>query len=488
MITWMQHHNKYLVITIWIATIAFIGAGFVGWGAYSLNPGKATSVAKVGHRDISVSEFQQAYTNNYNYYNQQLGGKLTQADADKMGLQKIVMQNIINETLLLNYADSLGLSVLNNDIKNKLKNDKNFQINGVFNKNRYYSLLRNQRIEPKNYESGLKKELLLNKLKAILKLPETKREMEVFTSSLFMQDKIMVSKIDIDPSTISINANDIKKFWESTKGNYMTKKQYQIKTIKIGLYEGLIKDGVLKKFWKEKKYNYKDKDGKILTFADAKSSVLIDYKLKLSKKTALKTYLKFKKGKIKATDKSTINDDASNFPVKKLRLANKGQVLKPIARKDGYLIVKLIQVLLPRVMTFVEAKPFVLDKFKKHEILNSLKKQAIARLQIFNGIDLGFVTRDSLKQINGLSEAQSSQMINYIFDHENLTGYKVFGNSAILYKVMEQKLLNKDKLVAYKSLITQSIASNKASEINQNLLTKLRSIYKIQQYYKGKGK
>ena len=48
MITWMQKHKKYLVITIWISTIAFVGAGFVGWGAYDFNKSRATSVAKVG--------------------------------------------------------------------------------------------------------------------------------------------------------------------------------------------------------------------------------------------------------------------------------------------------------------------------------------------------------------------------------------------------------------------------------------------------------
>ena len=33
MITWMQRHKRWLVITIWISTIAFVGAGFVGWGS-----------------------------------------------------------------------------------------------------------------------------------------------------------------------------------------------------------------------------------------------------------------------------------------------------------------------------------------------------------------------------------------------------------------------------------------------------------------------
>ncbi len=487
MITWMQRHNKYLVITIWVATIAFIGAGFVGWGAYNLNTDRATSVAKVGDRSVSVSEFQQAYANNYNYYNQQLGGKLTKEDADKMGLDKIVMQNIINETLLLNYADSLGLTVLDSDIKDKLKNDKNFQVNGVFNKNRYYALLQNQQISAKEYENGLKKELLLNKLQAILKLPNSKREIEIFTSSLFMQDKLMVGKITIDPSTIKLKDEDLKKFWESTKKSYMTKKQYILDTLKIGLSDTVVDDKDLKKFWEGKKYNYKDKDGKILSFLDAKSSATIDYRLKLSKKKALKTYLKFKKGEIKATDNLVINDDDANFPVAKLRIANKGQVLKPIARPDGYLIVKVKNVLMPRVMKFEEAKAYVTSQFKKHELENSLKSRAKARLQLFNGTTLGFVTRDSVKKIEGLSEAQSSQLLNYIFDNKSAQGYKIFGNSAILYKVLEQKLLNKDKFELYKSLITQSIKTNKANELNQNLIMKLRGMYKVEQYYKGKG-
>ena len=46
MITWMQRHKKWLIITIWISTIAFVGAGFVGWGAYDFGKSQGT-IAKV---------------------------------------------------------------------------------------------------------------------------------------------------------------------------------------------------------------------------------------------------------------------------------------------------------------------------------------------------------------------------------------------------------------------------------------------------------
>ena len=55
MITWMQRHKKWLVITIWISTIAFVGAGFVGWGSYEYGK-QGGVVAVVGDREVSVEE------------------------------------------------------------------------------------------------------------------------------------------------------------------------------------------------------------------------------------------------------------------------------------------------------------------------------------------------------------------------------------------------------------------------------------------------
>ena len=64
MISWMQKHNKYLVWTIWVATIAFIGAGFVGWGSYDFGA-KAGNVAKVGSIEIPQSKLNMVYSDIY---------------------------------------------------------------------------------------------------------------------------------------------------------------------------------------------------------------------------------------------------------------------------------------------------------------------------------------------------------------------------------------------------------------------------------------
>ena len=42
MITWMQRHKKWLITTVWVSTIAFVGAGFVGWGSYDFGKSGGT--------------------------------------------------------------------------------------------------------------------------------------------------------------------------------------------------------------------------------------------------------------------------------------------------------------------------------------------------------------------------------------------------------------------------------------------------------------
>ena len=57
MITWMQKHRKYLIVTVWISSIAFIAATMVGWGAYNFSS-SASNVAEVGNIKISIDDFE----------------------------------------------------------------------------------------------------------------------------------------------------------------------------------------------------------------------------------------------------------------------------------------------------------------------------------------------------------------------------------------------------------------------------------------------
>ena len=73
MIGFMQKHKKYFIITVWVSTIAFIGAGFVGWGNYNFSLTN-NAVAIVGDTKISFEKMQREYGRLYSIYNQLMGG------------------------------------------------------------------------------------------------------------------------------------------------------------------------------------------------------------------------------------------------------------------------------------------------------------------------------------------------------------------------------------------------------------------------------
>ena len=116
----------------------------------------------------------------------------------------------------------------------------------------------------------------------------------------------------------------------------------------------------------------------------------------------------------------------------------------------------------------------------------ALEKKAEAKLENFAGSDIGFVSRDSVKSIAGLSEAKSAEFLSHVFDNTAKKGYKVIDGKAIVYEILEQKLLNKDKAKQYVSMISENVLQVKQAELNQNLIKKLATAYKVEQYYKGK--
>ena len=73
-----------------------------------------------------------------------------------------------------------------------------------------------------------------------------------------------------------------------------------------------------------------------------------------------------------------------------------------------------------------------------------------------------------------------------MFDNTTKKGYKIIDNKALVFEILEQKLLNKEKAKQYVSLISENVSQVKQAELNQNLIKKLAAEYKVEQYNKGK--
>ena len=133
MIGFMQKHRKYFVITLWVSVTAFIISGM---GLMTFTGKQDNVIAKVGEKEITIQQLQSSYNRVFGYYNQLFGGRLTQEKAKQMNLEKVAMQNLEQEALLLNYADELGIVALKDELIKEYTSIEAFKKDGVFDKER----------------------------------------------------------------------------------------------------------------------------------------------------------------------------------------------------------------------------------------------------------------------------------------------------------------------------------------------------------------
>lgn len=119
MIQWLHKLSKH-----WLATLLMGGLtlSFVVWGiADVFTISGSTAVATVGGTDITTDAFQRTYKNFIQSEGQRMGGALTPDMAQKLGMDKVVLQQMEIRAAMDNEADSLGLTTSDADLAGQVR-------------------------------------------------------------------------------------------------------------------------------------------------------------------------------------------------------------------------------------------------------------------------------------------------------------------------------------------------------------------------------
>ncbi len=486
MITWMQQNRKYLVVTLWVSAIAFIGSGAVGWGAYKYGGAGADSVAKVGNIDISNSDLRITTNQIFQYYNSLFQGRFTKEQAEKMHLQEQALGKLINEALLLNYADELGITALKEDIIKEYASIKAFQVDGHFSKSRLEQILRAQGMSKKEFENQIKKSIRLKKLEQALKLPPTPLEEEALFAGKELENHLIIKKIASTISEINPKEEEIKAFWQKHQANYKSPKSYTVEIVEIPDSDAKFDEKVVHDFYDKHKYQYKNKEGKIKSFEDSKEELTKALAHQKAKKEALKRYLDLKKGKIKTEKTITIAENNQSIDIHALSQLKSGDFIKAVEKEGGWLSGKLISVNPPAPLTYEQAKEFAKKDLARELDRSNLTSKAkeLVKEGFKEGEDLGFVSLGDATKIKALSPSQSAKLLQVAFQKPDKSGYIMDRDGAIVYQIKEQKLFDSDRFKSEESKLKKNIQSLKLNAVMQGLVEKLKKQYEIKQLVK----
>jgi peptidyl-prolyl cis-trans isomerase D len=442
----MQRNKKWLLPTIWISTIAFVGAGFVGWGSY--NPSQSSSsIATVGDKEVSIKALQTEYSNLYSQYQQAFGKQFNKELAQKLNLENTAYNNVIQRYLLLNLSDELGFIVSDEEVVAELVKVNVFLKDGKFDNSTYKNVLKQNRTTPTDFEEQIRIDLKIRKVQSVYTSEINKNTLENLNKLFFAKDKISINIINNKDINVSANDSELKKYYEKNKNNYMSEKTYKVNIEKIAI---------------------------------------IDTE-KASKKTALRKYLKLKKGTESFKSSEIISHSIEILtPEQKDKLfsASIDDILKPIKINNEFVIYQLKEVIKPKPLAYEIVKDTIKNDLLKEKKELVIKEKVDMLLNKFTGNDIGYVSKETITNIDTLTNDEVATLVKKVSSSINRTDFIKLANKTIVFNITDTKLASYDK--SKDKYIKETMSQIKNNEIMSSIIKNLESKYEVTSNYKVK--
>ena len=170
----MRRHKGWLKWSLGLVVVAFIILYIPDFLRAKDPAGGALpgdQIAQVNGRGVSVLEFRTAYQRQVAAYRQAYGASVSEQLLRQLGFEQQVLQQLINEQAMVAEAGRLGMTVTDDEIRQRILAMPEFQLNGQFvGEAQYQAMLNSARppMTPGEFEAGLRRQLLVEKLRAVV--------------------------------------------------------------------------------------------------------------------------------------------------------------------------------------------------------------------------------------------------------------------------------------------------------------------------------
>src|SRR5882672_6433092 len=104
--------SNWLGKVVMASVVGFLIISFAIWGIGDIFRGFGRStVAKIGGTEITIEQFRSLYNDRLQQYSRQLGRPISADQAKSLGLDRLVIQQLVTEIVLDERARKLGLAI-----------------------------------------------------------------------------------------------------------------------------------------------------------------------------------------------------------------------------------------------------------------------------------------------------------------------------------------------------------------------------------------
>lgn len=170
MITVMRRYRRVLQIGLLIVIAAFVITSVVVSGSSTFRGGVAPdSIATVNGETIPTDRYHRRYQAYLEAYTQIYHDRFTPEIAERMGLAQQVVNDLVQETLVVQRARAEGLEVTDVELNAQIQAIPAFQENGRFALKRYQNYLAIRRIGASTFEADVRRELTRMKAESTIR-------------------------------------------------------------------------------------------------------------------------------------------------------------------------------------------------------------------------------------------------------------------------------------------------------------------------------
>ena len=237
----MRRHKAWLKWTLALAGFALLVLGFPLLQPPPETPGALTDVlAQVGDQEITVGEFQALYRRQLQSYQVQSGGGITSEILRSMGVDRQLLQQVIDEYAAVQEAARLGVTVTDAEVRETIVSLPAFQQDGEFiGEAAYLQMLRMQQppMTPAEFEENVRRSLMLQRLQAALTDWITVSDEDVEREHVRRNERVRLSAIsfraDDHREGLEATDDDVAALFEQNANDYLVPEKRRLRFVLI---------------------------------------------------------------------------------------------------------------------------------------------------------------------------------------------------------------------------------------------------------------
>ena len=458
-------NSVVLKIIFGIIIVSFILTGVSG---YLIGGGK-NYAAKVNGQEIGRGQFENAVASERNRMQQQLGDQFSELAANENYMKTMrqqVLNRLIDESLLDQYARELGLSISDEQVKQAIFQTQAFQTNGKFDNQRFSGIVAQMGMTTDQYAQALRNQLttqqLINAIAGTdFMLPGESDQLAALVSQ---QRVVREATINVNALAAKQTASDeeINAFWQQNQARFMAPEQFRVSYIKMDAasMQESASDDEIQSWYDQHKDQFtqpqRNRYSVIQTKTEADAKAVL---AELQKGADFATLAKEKSTDIiSARNGGDMGwmEDASTVPeLKDAGLKEKGQLSGVIKSSVGFLVARLDDVQPAQVKPLADVRNDIAAKVKQEKALDAYYalQQKVSDAASNDNESLA-----SAAQVAGLKVVETGA------PGSNSDIITVDGDRAFVLRISEHKAEAVKPLAEVKAQVSDIVKHNKAEQ------------------------